>query len=120
LFNTRQKRKTEAFSAKANDPMAHQNPFSAIHCADITRQIESVNIDAIQYINHIRRGKENHPVCLFFLGFCSFKSEGVARSQGKISWLVRGAFIFIKTNKQSTPKMQLLGKKKSQVTCWRQ
>lgn len=84
--------------------MAHQDPFSVIHYVDITRQIHSVNTYAIQYINHIRRGKESHPVGLFFLGFCSFKSEGVARSLGRILWLVRGAFISIKKKKSSDLK----------------
>ena len=55
--------------------MAHQNTLYVIHCVDITRQIQSVNIYAVQYINHTWKGKESHPVCLFFLGFCSFKSK---------------------------------------------
>lgn len=49
--------------------------FFVIHCVDITRQIQSVNIYAVQYINHTWKGNESHPVCLFFLGFCSFKSK---------------------------------------------
>lgn len=48
-----------------------------IHSVDITRQIQSVNIYAVQYINHTWKGKESHPVCLFFLGFCSFKSKAL-------------------------------------------
>lgn len=74
--------------------MAHQNAFFVIHCVDITRQIQSVNIYAVQYINHTWKGKESHPVCLFFLGFCSFKSKELPGGLGRILGLVRQMLFF--------------------------
>ena len=53
--------------AKANFQMAHQNSFFffVIHFVNITRQIHSVNIYTIQYINH-----RNTKATLSFISFC--------------------------------------------------
>lgn len=60
--------------AKANFQMAHQKSFLVIHFVNITRQIHSVNIYTIQYINH--REIKRKPPCNSFLSvFLFFHSK---------------------------------------------
>lgn len=54
--------------AKANYQMAHQRFFFVIRFVDITRQIHSVNIYAIQYINHRKIKKK---ATLYFFSSCN-------------------------------------------------
>lgn len=77
--------------AKANYQMAHQNSFFVIHFVDITRQIHSVNIYAIQYINHRKRKRK--PPCTSFLPVNSVLSHQKDCLKSRESCMVRELLI---------------------------